>query len=105
VQLLKTAIDVIRGFFPPQVPIWVKGFFLIAMLFAGAANVFGYLILIDTNEDKLKDKKDALFLWYPQKSIRIFKEYEQKFPDGRKAFWYKVFLMIGSLSFMLSISR
>jgi hypothetical protein len=100
-RLLKDVIDTIRGFFPEQVPIWVKALFWVAIGIAVLGNIFGYLILNDTNRVKPQNKKDSLLLWYPQMAFRVFKEYEERFPDGRKAFWYKVCFATGSLTFML----
>lgn len=99
-HLLKNAIDVIPGFFPPQVPGLVKALFGMAMCFAVLANWSAFLVVNDTNKNKPEGSKDTFLLWYPGKALRIFNEYKQRFPAGRKTFWYKVYFMVGSLTFV-----
>ena len=78
---------------------WVKALFWVAMGLAALANVLVYLILRDTNANKPVSQKEGYFWWYPQKMLRIFREYEQRFPTGKKAFWFKVCFAAGSLTF------
>jgi hypothetical protein len=97
---MRLLIDLIRGFFPEQVPIWVKALFCFAMVFGGLSTFFAYRIMSDTNKHKPIAERDSYFLWYPQKALRVFNEYEQRFPKGRKPFWFKICLMAGALTFM-----
>ena len=69
-------------------PTWVSSLFWIAIGFGAAANILTWSIVADTN--RTKDTKESYLGWYFGKMDRIFNEYEQKFPTGRKVFWFKV---------------
>jgi hypothetical protein len=88
-------------FFPPQVPIWIKLLFWLAMVLGGLSNAFVYSIVYELNRHKPEGVKDSYYFWYPGKMSRIFREYEQQFPAGRKTTWFKVWFLIAALSFVL----
>lgn len=88
-------------FFPAQVPLWVKMLFVLAMVFGGLANAAVYAIVHQLNQRKPDcGKRYSYYLWYWQKMRAVFREYETEFPQGRKAFWYKIFFLVGALAFI-----
>ena len=79
---------------------WVKALFPVSMIVAILANLVGYLILAETNKHKPDGKKDPYFWWDLRKGLRIFNEYEQEYPDGRKASWFKICCLVATLTFV-----
>jgi len=93
--------QLIRGFFPPVVPLWVKVLFALAIGLIALANFFFFRIVHDINSGKPLNDRDSYVLWYPQKWSRVWTEYERRFPNGRNATYYKASLLAGVLTFFL----
>ena len=70
-------------------PLWVNCLFLIAMGFGCMANVITWQIVYETNKGKAEDQKDSYLGWHFGKMNRIFNDYERRFPQGKKVFWFK----------------
>ena len=99
-DFVKNWFDVVRGFFPEQVPIWVKLLFWVAIALGFSGQILGYLIVKDANRSKLNDKKFYPSLWYPQMAFRVFNERKMLFPGSRKLILFKASFIIGSLLFV-----
>lgn len=92
--------DVIRGLFPPQVPLWAKALFPVSMIIGLLTNSIASSILADTNKYKPHAEKDSNTSWDLQKGLRVFNQYEQEYTSGRKTFWFKVCFMLAALTFL-----
>ena len=60
------------------------------MVFGVLATVLCWLIVHETNKYKSEKERETYLGWRLGKMERIFAEYEQSFPNGRKLFWLKL---------------
>lgn len=77
------------------VPVWVRALFWLAMVLAALANGVCWRIVFETNVHKDQRQRKKYLGWGFGKMERIFNEYEDRFPAGRKTLWFKL-LFIGA---------
>lgn len=61
-----------------------------SMLFGALATIVCWRIVYETNKYKSGGQHESYLGWRLGKMERIFTEYEQRFPNGRKLFWFKL---------------
>ena len=78
-----------RSFIPAIVLLSISSVFIML------ANAVLYAIVGEVNRKLTDDQQIGYFVWYPAKTLRVFREYRRLYPDGRLSLYYKLWLGLG----------